>query len=391
MKKLLVLGAGVYQVPLIKKIKEMGIYCIVSSIKGNYPGFAYADKVYYENTTDMEAILKIARDEKIDGILTTGTDVAVKTIGYVCEMLKLNGISRSSAEYTTNKSLMKEKLIEGGVRTADFEIAYQLNDAIRIAHRLGFPVMFKCVDKSGSRGIIKVETEKDVPDAFNYSLSYSDCEYIVIEKFLNGYEIGIDGYVNSDQRVILPHGKIMHYNGKTKVPIGHTFPFECNQVLYDDIIRQTNKAIDALKLDHCFFNVDAMIDGDQCYFIEIGGRTGATCIPELASIYLGSDYYEKMIYNALGESVDQHDPVGMACAGQLLRAPKTGRIVDIQLPELGEDAHISVDFKKGEHVNAFNIGPDRIGQITVAGENTTKAMERLREIEQMVKIEIAED
>ena len=52
MKKLMVLGAGIYQVPLIKKAKEMGLYTIVASIPGNYPGFLYADEIVYENTTN---------------------------------------------------------------------------------------------------------------------------------------------------------------------------------------------------------------------------------------------------------------------------------------------------------------------------------------------------
>ena len=47
MKKLLILGAGTYQVPLIKTARRLGIYTIVSSIHGNYPGFELADKVYY--------------------------------------------------------------------------------------------------------------------------------------------------------------------------------------------------------------------------------------------------------------------------------------------------------------------------------------------------------
>ena len=81
MKKVIILGAGIYQVPLIRKAKELGIYTIVCSIPGDYPGFALADKVCYENTTDCAAILKVAEAEKSDGILTTGTDVAVRTIG----------------------------------------------------------------------------------------------------------------------------------------------------------------------------------------------------------------------------------------------------------------------------------------------------------------------
>ena len=41
-KKLMILGAGIYQVPLIKKAKEMGLETLVVSIKGNYPGIALA-------------------------------------------------------------------------------------------------------------------------------------------------------------------------------------------------------------------------------------------------------------------------------------------------------------------------------------------------------------
>ena len=89
MKKLLILGAGIYQVPLINTAKRLGIYTIAASIPGNYPGFELADKIYYENTTDYEAILKIAKEENIDGIVTAGTDVAVITIGNVAMLWAL--------------------------------------------------------------------------------------------------------------------------------------------------------------------------------------------------------------------------------------------------------------------------------------------------------------
>ena len=79
MKKIMILGAGIYQVPLIKTAKKLGLYTIVVSIPGNYPGFELADKVYYENTVDDEKILEIAKEEQIDGIITTGTDVCVIT------------------------------------------------------------------------------------------------------------------------------------------------------------------------------------------------------------------------------------------------------------------------------------------------------------------------
>lgn len=91
MKKLMNYGCRYLSGAIVKKAKEMGIYTIVVSIPGNYPGFALADKVIYENTVDYERILEVAKEEKIDGIVTAGTDVAVITIGKVCDELGLAG------------------------------------------------------------------------------------------------------------------------------------------------------------------------------------------------------------------------------------------------------------------------------------------------------------
>ena len=93
MKKILILGAGIYQLPLIKTAKSLGLEVVVTSVRGNYPGFALADKVYYEDTTNGEEILKIAKKENIDGICTSGTDVAMKSLGMVVDEMGLIGPS----------------------------------------------------------------------------------------------------------------------------------------------------------------------------------------------------------------------------------------------------------------------------------------------------------
>ena len=120
MKKLMIMGAGIYQVPLIKKAKEMGIYTIAVSIPGKYPGFAVADEVCHINTVDYDAVLKVAREKQVDGIVTAGTDVAVITIGKVCDELGLCGLSFEAAKIASDKMLMKECYEANGVRTARF-------------------------------------------------------------------------------------------------------------------------------------------------------------------------------------------------------------------------------------------------------------------------------
>ena len=158
MQKIIILGAGIYQVPLIRAAKQMGLYVIVVSIPGNYPGFALADKVYEINTTDKEAILSISMKEQISAIATTGTDVAVATIGYVCQKMGLTGIPFEASKLVTDKALMKEAFRRYGVTTAAFEVIHSRDEALAAFQKIGTPAILKIVDKSGSLGIIRVDT-----------------------------------------------------------------------------------------------------------------------------------------------------------------------------------------------------------------------------------------
>lgn len=383
MKKILILGAGIYQVPLIKKAKEMGLYTIVASIKGKYPGFQVADKVYYVNTTDINAIKEIAIKEKISAICTTGTDVAVQTIGAVCEEMNLTGISEKAAKIATNKLLMKEAFYSGKVRSAEFTKASTIAEAEEATKKIGLPVMFKAVDSSGSRGIVKVSDYSEIENAFEYSMSNSRKGYIIVEKFIEGSEIGVDAFViNGKTKLILPHDKLVYNNGDTDVPLGHIFPYKCSNELLEDIENEVNKVVNAIGFNNCAVNMDVLIDNDKSYVIEAGGRAGATCIPELISIYCGFDYYEKMIRVALGETVDFSIIDRKPCIAKLIISEKDGYIKKINLDKYKkfENINIAIDYSLGEKVSKFKVGPDRIGQIIVSDKSIDGAFEIIERI-----------
>lgn len=383
MNKILILGAGIYQVPLIKKAKEMGLYTIVASIKGNYPGFNLADKVYYANTIDINLIKEIAQNEKISAICTTGTDVAVQTIGAVCDELGLCGISEASAKIATNKLLMKEAFSKGNVRSAEFIKAITIKEAKKGAIKIGLPVMFKSVDSSGSRGIIKVENYEDIEKAFKYSKQNTRKNYIIIEKFIQGNEIGVDAFVvDNEVKLLLPHDKIVYNNGDTDVPLGHSFPYKCNENLLNDIKEQAANVIKSVGFNNCAVNMDVLVSNDKAYIIEAGGRAGATCIPELISIHCGFNYYEKMIKCALGEPINFKVTNYTPCAARLITSNEDGIINQVNIDKYRLDKYIdiSLDYDIGDSINKFRVGPDRIGQVIVQGENLDSVLETLIEV-----------
>ena len=199
----MILGAGIYQVPLIRTARRMGLYTIVVSIPGDYPGFALADKIYELNTRDKEAILAAAEKEQIDGICTSGTDVAVSTIGYVCEKMHLSGIPYEAAEILTDKAKMKDAFRQGGVSAADGMRVRSAEEAQKAAEQLGYPVVVKRVDSSGSRGITVVEHSGQIEEAYENARNGSARDYVLVEKFLRGTEIGVDGFVQNHKLVFL--------------------------------------------------------------------------------------------------------------------------------------------------------------------------------------------
>lgn len=371
MKKMMILGAGVYQVPLIQKAKELGFYTIVVSYAGNYPGFALADKVYTLDTTDSNAILEAARLEGICGICTTGTDVAVSTLGTVCDALNLCGISSSAAALLTDKAKMKEMFAAGGVRTASFRKIYSLADAENAFHELGAPIVLKVTDSSGSRGVLKVNSISELSASYLLARTFTRKPYLLAEAYIDGYEIGIDAFVQNHRPVLLlPHTKLVYRSERTTVPVGHHFPFSGSPQLMDEISCQVQRIIDASGMNNCALNIDAFVVGDELYIIEAGGRCGATCIPELISLYGGIDYYGQMIKSAAGERTDFTFQSAVPCYGTLLFSERRARIGKIDRDRIAglakEGIFVSIDYPEGTEVSPMANGTDRIGQMYAA-------------------------
>lgn len=392
MKKLLILGAGIYQVPLIKTAKRMGIQTLVASIPGKYPGFEIADKVFYENTVDYEKILEIAKEEKIDGIVTAGTDVAVITIGKVCDALGLKGLSADAAIVASDKMLMKEKYEEYGVRTARYrEIKTDDEQYADKISGLQFPLIFKSVDSSGSRGITRVDSPEEFEAARQNVLDNTRADHYLIEEFIEGEEFGAQAFVKDGKlEFILPHGDYV-FQGNTGVPIGHFAPYDLAPEVIEDAKVQLAKAAEAMGLDNCAINADFILKDNKTYVLELGGRSGATCLAELVSIYYDYDYYEKIIKTALGEEVDFESDMAIPNASMLLMSDKDG-VIQHQENNNADDPNIfdvQFDYVPGDDVRKFRVGPDRIGHVITKGKTLEEAVDVLHRALDNITIEIS--
>lgn len=198
-KKLMIVGAGKFQVPIIELAKRMGFETIAVSIAGYYPGFAAANKFYEVDVREKEIILEIARKEGICGIVTDQTDMPVPTVAYVAEKMGLPGIGYECALCITNKLKCREHCQKMGFPIPAYLKASSLEEAREGAKEIGFPLVIKPCDSQAARGVAKVNDFDELSQKFQDALACSASGIVLLEEFLRGKRKSIVGFTSDFQ------------------------------------------------------------------------------------------------------------------------------------------------------------------------------------------------
>ncbi len=387
-KRLLVQGAGRGNLGIMKSAIKHGVHTVVTGLKGNYPCTPLADEICYADITDVDAILSVATEKRVDGAVICCSDTGLNAIGRCNDVLGLSGLTEESAIVSSNKFLMKERLIANGVRTARFFCISSDKELMDASENLTLPVIIKATDLQGSRGINIVKDKTLLLDAFHEVMALTKKEYCIVEEYLVGKEFGAQSFVyNSEVLFVLPHGDetIMC---KTAVPVGHYMPYEMSEDLYNDTCLQVRKSIEALGFNNCPVNVDLIECDGKAYIIELTGRVGANCLPELTGNYFGINYYDMILNAALGESpmdVFNQRKSPSATLARMVQSKKSGIVESISVPELA-DTDILMFVQQGDYVRSFTNCNDAIGQVIVKADDLQQCEEKMAEAMKLIKI-----
>lgn len=382
----MIIGGGYYQLPLIQKSVELGYNTIVCGIAGNYPGYKYATKWIDVDTFNKDAILKVAKEEKIDGIVLCGSDACMPTIGYVCDHMHLIGPSEQATINASNKAVMKECFMSHGVRTAQYRKIQSLEEAEAFVKEYCYPVVLKVVDSSGSKGVAIVKTKEELCEQYPIVTKETKKDYIIIEEFVEGEEFGAQAFVRDGKLTfVMPHGDMV-FHSSTDVPIGHYAPYEKENELMADVTEQLQKCVSALAIDNTAINADFILSKGKVYVLEIGARAGATCLPELVSYYYDINYYEYLLRQCVGDPINHIVFTKRnASVVETLVSTKSGIVENITVGDLPEEViSLSIYPKIGDEVHTFRNAYDRIGTLIMKGRSVGDLKEKSLNIKQNV-------
>lgn len=307
MKKIMVLGASFLQTFIIKKIRDLGYYSIVIDGNPQSEGFFIADKYYTCSTTDTENVLKIAKKEKIDGILTYASDVSSPTVAFVAEALNLPTNPFNSVKILTDKALTRKFMIENGFNVPKNHEVANYRDLLEATMDIGFPAIVKPVDSSGSKGVSKICNTNDVQNAFNFAIKHSLSKRIIVESFIKrkGYEIDADAFMYNGKLVyFLPMDQ--HQDPLAPYsPIGISAPSILDNEKSKLAFTELNRLLQLLNMKMGAFNVEYAFDeNNNLYFYEIGPRSGGNLISDVIHQGTGFDIQKNIILACVGDKCE---------------------------------------------------------------------------------------
>lgn len=397
MKKLLVLAAGILQIPVIQKAREKGYYVIAVDDDPNAPGMALADKAIAPGgLMNEEKMVAIAKAEKVDGVIHPCSEVAMNVMGRINDELGLCGISKEIAIRATNKHLMREAFEKYGAPSPKSILTKDEGDAWAIfSKKFDTNAILKPSRNSGSRGIAKVVkgiSKNEFDALYRRALDESRDHQVLIEQFIEGPEFSVEVIVWKGEPYVLAVTDKKTTEAPYFVELGHNqpsvYPEEIQQKLKDGAMAGCK----ALGLTYCAAHCELKIQNGEAYLMEIGARMGGDFIStELTHLSSGIDMVAATIDVVLGVKPNLK-PVEEK-HGVCIRyfTPDPGKLEKITGVEILKDKHIydaKIYIKPGDVVNEVKSSLDRSGHVIVTADNVQEAIYRADNIIKNIKFQI---
>ena len=303
MKKVMILAGGNDQIALIEEIRRFfkgGVQIILVDMSDKVRAIPFADKFLKISTMDKVSVLRAAREENIDYILTACGDQPLSTMAYVATEMGLpTYLSEQDVRDLTNKRFMKDKMVQSGIPTARHIYIDRSWDG-RLPD-IEYPLVVKPVDSNGSKGVKKVFSPADLSSALKEAFSYSLSGDVIIEEFKSGEELSVDVYIEGATAKLLSvtASRKISENKDSFTIIQSYYPaptgFKEERVL--DICQ---KIADAWHLHDTPLLVQMIHKGESYNVLEFSARMGGGSKYRLIQVLSGVDIMKVYVEMVMG-------------------------------------------------------------------------------------------
>ena len=363
MKKLLFLGGFPQMIEVVITAKKMGIYTLLTDRDPVSPSKRFVDKAFDVSTNDIEALIEICKNEKVDGIFTGFEDFNIHIARELCSRLELPFYAtKEQLEIITNKNKFKDACRRNGVPIIE---QYTLDEA---EHERKYPYIVKPSDSYGSRGITVCHNPDELRSGYVKALESSASKNTIIERFVDT-PYGVELFytiVNGHIHLTATADRYVAKTGVTTVPlpVAEVFPSKYAETMHGELDAGIRKMLADLKIQNGLVLIQALYEDGAFFVYEMAYRLTGEQHYRLVEKQHGINLAEMMIKLALGESVDDFDNVLIDDAA--FRYPSINMAVLLKPGTIGKIEGLADVFRLDD-VISYNLTHREKDTITASG------------------------
>lgn len=399
--KLLIIGAGIGQVPLLQKAKARGIHVTAVSIPGNYPCFELADDIIYMDIYNRDGIVEEARKREITAVISDQNDLMIPTVAYVSEKLGLPGNKFDTVMTFCNKNRFRDMCDAAGVPCPKHKSVSK--ETIAAPIDMSFPLMVKPADSQSSIGVKKVRNEQELKEALDFAISKSPTGNAIVEEFFQGREVVCEGFINEGKYYLLQFADRKYFDlPEVLIPSQTLFPSTLKKEFKDRIVECESKLAAYAKPSFAIVHSEYLINEatGEIRVVESALRGGGVYISsDLIPMATGIDINDVLLSKALGETVEVDKVFEQRkenASAYICFYLNEGTICSVK----GVEEIKALPFVKGAYINDVQVGQitglpsykgARKGPILVYGEDLEDLERNILTVQNTLHAEVKED
>ncbi|WP_298505750.1 carbamoyl-phosphate-synthetase [uncultured Maribacter sp.] len=403
-KKLIILGGNPETGVLVDIAESMGIYTIVIDPNPNAPAKKNASETYDIDGFDIDKIVSVAKEKKVDGVLVGVADILVKPYREICERLNFPCYATEKAvEAFCSKDGFKrycEKYdiqdIPGIYLTKDSEIVKPQN--------ISYPLIVKPVDSGGGVGVKICRNNEEYIATVETALKYSKKGVVLVEKYMD---------TNCDDMAVyytfrngIPYlsatfdRQLTRLQGDSSpIALGTVYPSKFTEKFEKEVHPKLCTMFEGLNIKAGVLCIQFFVENEEFYIYDPGFRLQGEA-PHIHLAHVNDFDHRKMLINYALTGVFGEDDFSQkndfmfqgkaACSvWVLLKGGKIDSIEGLDEMKGHENVHFVVErFHEGDIVKEEFIGTERqvLYRIYTAGDSILEVNQTIEDIQNLLKV-----
>lgn len=371
----MLLGGIRYLLPVIEAAHRLGYYVITCDYIPDNIAHRYSDEYVNVSIIDQEAVLAVARQHQIDGIMSFGVDPGVVAAAYVQQEMRLPAFGPyESVCILQNKDRFRQFLSDHGFNVPQARSYTTEEAALADTAWYHLPMIVKPTDSAGSKGVTRIDILEQLPDAVQHAFANSISKSIIIEEFIEKavHSSDTDCFsVDGELRFVsFSAQRFDEYAAGTFVPAAYSWPSAMSTQQKSALRADLQRLITLLDMRTTVYNVETRIGTNgKPYIMEVSPRGGGNRLCEMLRYATGTDLITAACQAAVGDTITDimQRPYCGHWAEVVLHAPADGTFLSLDIAPSMQPYLVETDLwvGPGDEVHAFRGANDSLGTLVL--------------------------